>query len=108
MAKRKRKQRRKRRTADEIISDLQEEIRRVRDRQKSKELRDSPAHKAAIAALKAVDRALDIAADQNETTLRHVLADGRKPLGEHLEKLGLRLPKANLPKGRRPKDRPKE
>ena len=95
--------RRKRRTPDEIIADLQEEIRRVRARQKARELKESPAHKTALAALKALDKALDVAAEENETALRHALADGRKALGAYLEKQGVRLPKANLPKGPRPK-----
>ena len=109
MAKKKTKQsatrkRRKRRSPEEIIADLQEEIRRVRSRQKARELKESPAHKAALAAIKAMDKALEAAAEQGETGLRHALADGRKSLGNYLDKLGLQLPKANLPKGPRPKD----
>ena len=98
------RKRRKRRSPDEIISDLQEEIRRVRARQKAKELKESPAHKAALAAIKALDKALEAAAEQGETGLRHALADGRKALGTYMEKLGVPLPKANLPKGPRPRD----
>ncbi|MEM7311161.1 MAG: hypothetical protein AAF682_31125 [Planctomycetota bacterium] len=96
--------RRKRRSPEQIISDLQEEIRRVRDRAKQKELKNSPAMKAASMAVKALDKALDAAAEEGHTTLRHVLAEARKPLGIHLEKQGLRLPKANLPKGRKPRE----
>ena len=97
------RKRRKRRSPDEIIADLQDEIRRVRARQKARELKESPAHKAALAALKAIDKALDAAAEESETALRHALADGRKSLGEYLEQQGVRLPKANLPKGPRPR-----
>ena len=95
--------RRKRRSPDEIIADLQEEIRRVRERQKARELEESPAHKAALKALRSLDRALDVAARESATSLRHALADGRKALGAYLENQGVRLPKANLPKGRRPR-----
>jgi len=98
------KKRRKRRSADEIIDDLQEEIRRVRARQRARELKSSPAHKTSLAALKAIDKALEVAAEEGETALRHALADGRKALGSYLAKRGLELPKANLPKGPRPKD----
>ena len=98
------RKRRKRRSPEEIISDLQEEIRRVRARQKARELKESPAHKAALAALKAIDKALDAAAEDGETGLRHALADGRKSLGTYLDKLGVQLPKANLPKGPRPRE----
>ena len=98
------KKRRKRRTPEEIIADLQEEIRRVRARQKARELKSSPAHKAAVLALKAIDKALNVAAEESETGLRHALADGRKSLAAYLEKKGLELPKANLPKGPRPRE----
>jgi len=95
--------RRKRRSPDEIIADLQDEIRRVRARQKARELKESPAHKAALAAVRSMDKALDAAAEEGETALRHALADGRKALGTYLETQGVRLPKANLPKGPRPR-----
>lgn len=95
--------RRQRRSPDQIIADLQEEIRRVRARQKARELKQSPAHKAAMTAINAIDKALDVAAEHGETALRHALADGRKALGAYLEKQGLQLSKANLPKGPRPK-----
>ena len=104
MASKKKSKRRKRRSPDEIIKDLQDEIRRVRDRQRARELKESPAHKAALAVVKTLDKALNIAAEEGETGLRHALADGRKALGVYLEKQGLRLPKANLPKGPRPRD----
>jgi len=95
--------RRRRRSADQIIADLQEEIRRVRARQKARELKQSPAHKAALTAISTIDKALDVAAEHGETALRHALADGRKALATYLEKQGLRLSKANLPKGPKPK-----
>lgn len=103
MAKKKDTTRRKRRSPDQIIADLQEEIRRVKARQKARELKQSPAHKAALSAIRAMDKALAAAAEEGETALRHALADGRKALGAYLEEQGLRLPKANLPKGPRPR-----
>jgi len=98
------KKRAKRRSAEQIIADLQEEIRRVRQRQRARELKGSPSHKAAMLALKAIDKALKVAAEHEETSLRHCLADSRKSLAAYLEKQGLNLPKANLPKGPRPKE----
>ena len=98
------RQRRKRRSPEQIIEDLQEEIRRVRERARQKELKNSPAMKAAAGAVKSIDKALDAAAEEGETSLRHILAEARKPLAAHLEKQGLRLPKANLPKGRKPRE----
>jgi hypothetical protein len=96
------KKKRKRRSPDQIIADLQEEIRRVRSRQVARELKQSPAFKAALAAIKSLDKALDAAAEEGQSALRHALAGGRKELGSFLEEQGLRLPKPNLPKGPRP------
>lgn len=97
------KKRRKRRSPEEIIADLQDEIRRVRARQKARELKSSPAHKSALAAVKQIDKALETAAEENESLLRHALAEARRALGAYLEKKGVDLPKANLPKGPKPK-----
>ena len=98
------RKRRKRRTPEEIISDLQEEIRRVRARQKAREIKSSPAHRAALSAIKAIDKALEVAAKEGDSVLRHTLADSRKALGAYLEKKGMELPKANLPKGPKPRE----
>ena len=96
--------RRKRRTEEEIIADLQEEIRRVRERQKARELKSSPGHKAALTAVKALDKALEIATKESDSVLRHVLADSRKNLAAYLEKKGVDLPKVALPKGPKPRE----
>jgi len=106
MAKKKSKvaiKKRKRRSDEEIIQDLQSRIREVKERQSAKDMQKSPTMKASIAALRAVDRALEVAANHGETGLRHALADARKPLVEFLQRAGLRTPRANLPRGRRPK-----
>ena len=96
------RKRRKRRTADEIIADLEAEIQRVRERQKQKELKTSPSTKAAIGALKSIDKALDVAATDGNGVLRHTLAEARRTLGGYLEQQGMTLPKAKLPRGRKP------
>ena len=98
------KKKRKRRSDEERITDLQDEIRLLKARAAAKALQSSPAIKSAIKTLKALDRALDLAAEEENSRLRHALADARKPLIECLEKEGLKIPKANLPRGRRPKD----
>lgn len=94
---------RKRRSDVELIADLQERIRQVKARQAARDIQKSPSMKGAIAALRAIDRALETAGAAGDTALRHALADSRKPLAEFLEKAGFRTPKANLPRGRRPK-----
>ena len=104
MAKKGKKKKRSRRSPEQIIEDLQEEIRQRRENQRAAELRSSPAHKSAMAALRAIDKALDVAADERQTALRHALADGRRSLARYFESKGVEPGKANLPKGRRPKD----
>ena len=97
------RKKRVRRTPEQIIADLQTEIQRLRNRQKARELKQSPSFRSAMSALKSIDKALDVAAEAGETATRHALADARRALAGHLEKQGLELPKANLPKGPRPK-----
>ena len=98
--------RRRRRTDEELIQDLKARIQEVQARSRARELKKSPQLRSAVSALKALDRALDVAAEEEDTVLRHVLADARKILGAHLEEAGFDLPKANLPRGRRPKSAP--
>ncbi len=95
-----------RRTDEELIADLKRKLDDLKDRQESRQLKQSPAMRSAIRVVRTIDRASKDAAEQNETALRHVLADCRKPLAEYLESSGLRLPRAQLPRGRRPKGAP--
>jgi len=97
------RRKRKRRSDEELIRDLQEKIRQVKSRQTAREMQKSPTLKATMAALRSLDRALAVAAEEGDTLLRHVLADARKPVASHLEEGGFKLPKARLPRGRRPK-----
>jgi hypothetical protein len=53
--------------------------------------------------VRGVDKALEVAAEEGNNALRHALADARKPLAEFLEGQGLKLPKARVPRGRKPK-----
>ncbi len=91
-----------RRTDEELISDLKDKIKLLKQRSDSKELKQSPSIKAARSAVRYLDKALDAAADEANSHLRHALADSRRPLADFLVKSGLKLPKARLPRGRRP------
>jgi hypothetical protein len=104
MAKKKASKKRHRRSDQELISDLRGRIKDLKNRQESKRLKESATVKATITAVKWIDRALEHAAEENDTGLRHVLADSRRPLETYLTGRGLKLPKAKLPRGRRPKD----
>ncbi len=96
--------RRKRRTPEEIISDLQAQIRDVKSRAAAKEMKQSPAVKKSLSALRALDKGMVLAHEESNSRLHHALADSRRILGEYLEKEGMRLPKALMPRGRRPKE----
>ncbi|MDF1797636.1 MAG: hypothetical protein P1V81_00540 [Planctomycetota bacterium] len=95
--------RRKRRTPEEIIADLQAQIRDVRTRAVAKEMKQSDAVKKAIAAVRALDKGMDHAKEEGNSRLHHALADSRRVLGEFLTGEGLKLPKARMPRGRKPK-----
>ena len=95
---------RKRRTIEELIADLEAEKTTLLERLKAKELKTSPAHKLALAAVKQIDKSTALAAEEGETELRHVLAEARDKLAPYLEKRGVRLRKARRPRGPRPKE----
>lgn len=92
-----------RRTDEELIRDLQQRIQDVKARQKARDVQKSPSMKAASAALKALDRALAVAESAEDNAVRHVLAEARRPVAGFLEKMGVKVPKVKLPRGRKPK-----
>ena len=94
--------RRKRRSPEEIIADLQKKIEEVKHRQEAKKLKQSGAIRAAISAVKAIDKSVAAAEEEEDTSLRHALADAREPLVAVLTERGIQLPKTRRPKGRRP------
>lgn len=96
---------RKRRTIEELIADLETEKVALLERLKAKELKASPAHKLALGAIKQIDRSSALAAEEGETELRHALAEARDKLAPYLEKRGVRLRKPRRPRGPRPKDK---
>jgi hypothetical protein len=74
-------------------------------RLKTQELKTSPAHKLALAAIKHLDKASALAAQEGEGDLRRALAEARDKLAPYLEERGVRLPKLRRPRGPRPKDK---
>jgi len=95
--------RRKRRSPEEMIADLQAQIGELKRRAEARQLKQSAAIKASLAAVKAIDKGVEAAKEEDDAKLRHVLLDAREPLARHLEGLGVRLPKVQRPKGPRPK-----
>jgi hypothetical protein len=94
---------RKRRSPEEMIADLQKQIEDVRQRAQAKELKQSPAMKRTITIMRSMNKAMDEAASEKNGGLRHALADAHKPLAAFLESQGMRPPKPRMPRGRRPK-----
>ena len=92
-----------RRTPEQRIKDLQEEIERIQERAKAKELKSSPAHKATLTAVRHLDKAADEARGESNNSLVHALVAAREPLAAYLEKQGVSLPKMRKPRGPRPK-----
>ncbi len=92
-----------RRSAEQMIADLERQIEQVKQRAQAKVLKRSPAVKTALAAIRQIDRALELAAEEEDSGLRHALADARAPLKAVFEEKGVKLPKARLPRGPRPK-----
>jgi len=94
---------RKRRSDAELISDLKNRIQELRQRQEARELKKSPAIRSTLSAVRYIDKALESAAREEIALLRHALAEARKPLESFLKTRGVRLPKARVPRGRKPK-----
>ena len=97
------KKKRRRRSPEEIIEDLQTEIKRLRAKSNARAISESPAVKLTLTAIKNIDKGLEAAASESNSHLRHALADARRSLAGYLEKQGVKLPKARLPKGPKPK-----
>lgn len=98
---------RNRRTPDQIVADLEQEIARVKARAESKqaaaEVKGSPDGVAFLAAVKAADRAIRVAGEHKNDAMMRVLEAARAPLAEHLVSMGVRLPDQKAKRGRRKK-----
>jgi len=92
------KKTRNRRSADQIVADLQAEIDRVKQRAAAKEAKATDEGKALLLAVKFLDKALAVAAEANNASLARALESSRAPLSEQLVAMGIRLPD---PKARR-------
>ena len=96
-------QKRQRRTYEEVIADLHKKIEEVQARAAAKAMKTSPTAAATLKAIKSIDKALEIAAEEGASALRGVLTDARKPIAEFLEGQGAKLPKARTARGPRAK-----
>ncbi len=83
------KTKKSRRTPEQIVADLEQKIADVKARAIAKEAKQNPEAKPFIAAVKAIDKAMGAAT--NEETTR-ALEAARVPLTTRLVEKGLRLP----------------
>lgn len=95
--------RRKRRTPEEMIADLQAQIEQVKQRAQARELKESPAMKRSITLMRAMNKAMAEAAEEKNSGLQHALKDAYQALAGYLEGQGVRPPKARMTRGRRPR-----
>ena len=87
-----------RRTDDQLISDLQAEIERIKKRAQAKKAKKSPELKATTDAVRSIDTALKTASDAE---LKKALTEAREPLAAYLQMEGIPIPKKH---GRKPKE----
>jgi hypothetical protein len=97
------KKRRGRPTDANLIKNLEARIKEVKDRMSKKSQKDLTHLKSATKALKAINSAMVAAKKAGDKHLRHALADGFRSIASHYKANGYATPKANLPRGRRPK-----
>ena len=90
---------RNRRTPEQIVADLEAKIADVKARATAKEAKRSPEAKVFIAAVKAVDKAIE-GATEPETV--RALEAARAPLGTRMIEMGLRMPDRKVLRRRRP------
>jgi len=93
---------RKKRSPEEMIADLQRKIEEVKQRAAARDAKDSPAMKRTMTVMRAISKAMDEAAEEKNGPLRHALADAHKGLAAFLQAQGLNPPKTRMPRGRRP------
>jgi hypothetical protein len=93
---------RNRRTDEQMISDLQAQIEKLKRRAQSRKAKKSPSLKHTLDAVRKVDMAL---AASPEMPLKKALSEAREPLAAFLQMEGIQLPKR---RGRKPKDQSDE
>ena len=97
------KKTRVRRTADQIVADLEAEIARVRGRAAAKQAKADPSGKALLIAVKAIDKALAVATEHGSQSIAKALEASRVPLSTALDELGVPPPDDKRKKrGRKP------
>jgi len=92
---------RHRRSSEELIADLQRTIEHLRQRQAAQKLKTSAAVRAALAALRLVDKGLSSATLEEDAEVQLALSAAREPLAAFLGGRGIELAKRRRSKARR-------
>jgi len=92
---------RHRRSSEEVIADLQRKIDDVRRRQETTRLKQSPAVRAALAALQALEKGLAASDAEDDRDLHDALNSAREPLAAYVEASGIQIVKRRRAKARR-------
>lgn len=95
--------RRKRRTPEELIADLQRKIDEVERRKAVREMKRSPAVKHGLGALRSLEAALELASQEQNSSLGSALLEAKRPLAGYFEAQGLSLPAARARRSPRPR-----
>lgn len=92
---------RTRRTAEERLNALKEQIASIEAREKAKELKDDPGAKSAVKVARELNRGAKLATASKDTALQHAVADAHEAIRGYLGSKGLKVPKPRRPRGRR-------
>ena len=93
---------RPRRSFEERMAALKSQMALLERRKATAEMKKDPALSQSLNIVRSLDKALN-AANETGHEVRHAIAAARKPLCEYLESQGVKLPKARMPRGRKPK-----
>jgi len=98
---------RTRRTPEQIVADLEAKIEAVKDRAAAKEaaaeVKGSPDGTAFLAAVRAVDKAMRVAGEEENDQMARALEAARASLAGHLVAMGVRVPETRGRRGRKRK-----
>ena len=83
---------RKNRTPEQVVADLEAKIAAVKARAASRQAKANPVGKALLVAVKAIDKALGVAAEAKNDGLARALESSRAPLSEQVVEMGIRPP----------------
>ncbi len=96
------KKERNRRTPDEMVADLEQEIARVRARAQAKKAKATPEGQALIVAVRSIEKAGRVANEAGNEDLVKALDAARAALAPAIVSLGIRIPE-KAKRGRRKK-----